>query len=152
VQGRGLCRSGPLWAHEGTGVPFILGLAWAGQFQPVSSVLCCFCGVSRVADLPLVSTCLFLFALRKLIVCLRAIPGVSNARTHRRSAISALVFLPYKHKVRISLASVFCGVIPGCGSSSFLFRSVLWTVGLVPCILTLLGLEAGLLAHPSSPF
>ena len=27
-----------------------------------------------------------------------------------------------------------------------------WTVGLVPCILTILGLEDGLLAHPSSPF
>ena len=27
-----------------------------------------------------------------------------------------------------------------------------WTVGLVSCILTILGLEAGLLAHPSSPF
>jgi len=130
VQGRGLRRSGPLWAQKGTEFPCILGLAWAGQFQPVSSVLCCCCGVSCVADLPLVSISLFLFALTKLIMCLRAIPGVSNACTHWHSANSGLLFLPYKRKAWISLASFCCGIVPGCvSSSSSLFRSIFMDCG-----------------------
>ena len=51
--------------------------------------------------------------------------------------------------LHLSVAASFQAVSAAALLSSGPF---LWTVGLLPCILMLLGLEAGLLARPSSPF
>ena len=64
----------------------------------VESVFC-------VLDLPQVSMFSLFFALRERGMCLSTIPSVSNASSHRHSANRVLLFLCYKLKARIGLAS-----------------------------------------------
>ena len=48
--------------------------------------------------------------------------------------------------------SPFVVVFPALSAALLSGSPFSWAVGLLPCIFKFLGLEAGILAHPSSPF